>query len=151
MTKAEQIAQEIAQIKGRSQVLLAEEVVEWARAHKASALHGCFTWNDGEAAEQYRLMQARRVLQLYVVPGTSERRFISLSVDRKKEGGGYRAVEAVMSTPSLREIALRDALAELRRVQRRYAELRELAEVYAAIDRAASTLKLGAPGESRAA
>jgi len=144
MSKAEDIGKELALISGSSKLLLAEEVVEWARKNKSSALYSQFTWNDGEAAEQYRLGQARAVIRLYVVAGTDERKFISLSIDRKNEGGGYRKTDYVMKTPALRTIALRDAVAELRRVQRHYADLKELSEVYAALDRVADKMKLAA-------
>ena len=45
-----------------------EEVLEIAR-NKDSELHKCFEWDDGVAAEKYRLTQARGILlNLYYVP-----------------------------------------------------------------------------------
>lgn len=134
MTKDELIARELDQIKGRSQLLLPEEVVEWAQQHKTSALHTCFTWDDTEAARQYRLGQARRVLALRIIPGTQQRQLVSLSIDRVKDGG-YRSIETVMKQPDLRKVLLRDALAAFNQVRKRYADLKELADVYAALDK----------------
>lgn len=62
-----QVEQELASIQGQhGGVLKAEDVVAFAR-DPLSALHACFDWEDSEAAEKWRLSQARAVIRLHVV------------------------------------------------------------------------------------
>jgi hypothetical protein len=110
-------------------------VVDAAR-EPASILHDRFTWDDSEAAEQYRLWQARQLIRCSVVieprTETTVRAFVSLSQDRAQGGGGYRQTVRVLANASGRDSLLADALAELEVFQRKYAALTELAEVFAA-------------------
>lgn len=113
-------------------------VVEYAR-NPRTALHARFTWDDGEAAEKYRLWEARALLNVFVtvlVPDTEPVRvFTSLSTDRHKRGG-YRLTTSVLSDTEHRAIMLADAKRELHAVKLRYQHLNELAEVWAAINKA---------------
>ena len=70
-----------------------------------------------------------------------------LSIDRKA-GGGYRKMSDVLKAPDLREIMLADALAELERVQLKYARVEELARVWA--EAAAVEQRIGARRRRRA-
>jgi len=116
-------------------ILHAEHVVETARNPK-SVLHSRFQWDDTVAAEQWRLHQARQLIQVVVtvLPGTKveTNAFISLSPDRSV-GGGYRLAVDVMAQAQWRNQMLADALSELNRIQKKYAELRQLSEVFEAI------------------
>ena len=119
-------------------ILKAEAVVDAARADD-SVLHSRFTWDDSEAAAQYRLWQARQLIRCSVVmeprSQTSVRAFVSLTPDRESDGGGYRATVAVMARKEYREQLLVDALAELEVIEAKYKTLTELAEVFAAARR----------------
>lgn len=136
MSKGAQIQTELAQIKGGDPLLRPAAVVEWARSNADSALHGCFEWDDNAAAHQYRIWQARTLISLHIITDRGERKSVSLSIDRKKDGGGYRDVEDVMREPGLRNVMLQDALLELRRVRNKYQALKELARVFDEIDKA---------------
>lgn len=127
------VQEELEALKGGDQKIHAENVVKWAQSHKQSALYREFEWDNSEAAQQYRLGQARRLIQLHIVDSGGERAAISLSIDRGK-GGGYRMISDVARTKRLREVMLLDALAELRRIRRKYDRLSELAKVFSAID-----------------
>jgi len=116
--------------------LHARAVVEFAR-NPRTALHHRFEWDDTEAAEKFRLMQARQVIRVFVKDYPREhktiRAYVSLVQDRKK-GGGYRSSEEV-----LRETALRDALVyQAHRAMKafisKYEDLEELAGVIAAME-----------------
>jgi len=115
------------------------DVVEAARDEE-SPLHSCFTWDDGEAAHQFRLLEARNMLRVYVVTEASApanvRAFVSLTTDRAKEGGGYRAIADVMSDDAMRDQLLRDAFVQFRNMQKRYQHLKQLSKVWDAIDEA---------------
>ncbi len=126
-------ALEVVRHADPSGVLRPEAVVEAARP-AASPLHGWFEWDNGKAAHEHRLAQARRLINATVtVLGREEqevRAYVSLTNER---GEGYRATQDVMRKAPLRAQLLADALAELKRVQNRYAGLKELAQVFDAV------------------
>lgn len=121
--------------KGR---LRAADVVMAARPAKAP-LHPFFEWNDGAAADKFRLLQAERLIRVTVetieVNGEPReyRAFVSLSSDRMSRQG-YRTMTAVMSNPAWRAVLLEDALSELRAFKLKYRGLVELAAVFDAMD-----------------
>lgn len=112
------------------------DVVEAAR-EKSSPLHSLFQWDDSEAAHQYRLLQARKVLQVYVVveeaSGKNVRAFVSLTADRGP-GGGYRAVTEVLADDDLRAQMLEDALVQFRNMRKKYQDIQQLDKVWSALD-----------------
>lgn len=118
-------------------VLTAEAVVE-AASDESNPLHDSFCWDNSEAAHLYRLHQARNLIRVSVtmldVPNAMPQRvFVSLTPDREVEGGGYRALTAVMSDAEMRAQLLMDAQAEMEVFERKYNALVELAEVFAAM------------------
>lgn len=62
------------------------------------------------------------------------RALVSLTPDRKVEGGGYRHLATVMSNTDTRDILLSDAKRELQSFKIKYQVLSELAPVFSAID-----------------
>jgi hypothetical protein len=129
------IQQELERLKeANGGILKPEAVVEFAR-DPATALHSRFTWDDGEAARQHRLWQAREVIRVCVtiLPGSNDpvRTYVSLTSDRIKEGGGYRATEAVLASAEQRAELLDQALRELATWQAKYRQINELAAIFA--------------------
>lgn len=118
----------------KDKMLHAASVVAWAKRNQKSALHRQFEWNNSKAATEFRLWQARRLIQINVVTEDGTPQLVSLSFDRKGDGG-YRSVDDVVSNRQLSEIMLRDALAELQRVQIRFERVRELTSVWSAVKR----------------
>lgn len=120
-------------------ILLPERVVAEA-ADASSPLHSKFTWDDTEAAHNYRLWEARQLIRVCVtyLDGNKDkppmRVFVSLTADRNE--GGYRVTSDVMSDSEQRKQLLTDALEELEAFQRKYEALKELADVFAAAKRA---------------
>lgn len=116
-----------------------EELVRDA-AQPSHPFHKDFEWDDGEAAQNWRLHQARNILRVFVTMIGSNgdakecRMFVSLSSDRER-GGGYRATIDVLHNDKLRETMLEDARAELAIFRTKYAILNELAGVIREIDR----------------
>lgn len=132
---SDRIKEELEAIRGNNGGMLHTSlIVDWARNHTESALHTQFEWNDAKAADEYRIWQARRLVAIYVDRESGERKLVSLTIDRSN-GGGYRHIDDVVRAPDLREILLRDALAELERVRMKYLHVKELADVWAAIER----------------
>lgn len=118
-----------------------QAVVDAARP-KSSPLHNAFTWNDGEAARRYRLLQAQNLIRSFKI--TTERDgeevttpvFIGVSSDRtdKKANNPYRYWEDVANS-DLVEIAESDALEQLRGIKARYDHLKRLGDIWAAIEK----------------
>lgn len=117
-------------------LLKAEDVVDYAR-NPDTVLHGKFTWDDTEAAERFRLMQARQVIRVHVKIYPREkqrvRAYVSMLEDRRK-GGGYRATDEVMHITALRDQLLYQAHREMRAFVKRYEHLEELAGVIATME-----------------
>jgi hypothetical protein len=120
-------------------VLRPGDVVEAAR-DEDHPLHPCFEWDDSEAAEKYRLVQARNLIKVavMVMPKTEQtyQVYVSMRSDRAEEGGGYRRVVDVVSKQETRQQLVAEALRDLEYWQRKYAMLTELAEVFEAITKA---------------
>lgn len=151
--EAKQRLEELA--KENSCVLNPRVVVDDAR-NEDSPLHSYFDWNDGHAAEQWRLFQAgvlvRRIKVFIVKPEQTDRRvevhlvrpdppsavatrrFVSLPSQRNS-AGGYMPVEHVLSDAEQRAELMRTAMRELRALREKYQILEGLADVWAALDR----------------
>lgn len=131
-----QVRDELQAIQDRSPdgMLHAEDVVEFARTHKTSALHGQFEWDVKKAAMEHWLWQARRLVQIYVVSGDGKPLLVSLTLDRSN-GGGYRKMTDVVASKPLSQIMLDDALRELQRVRTKYERVSALTAVWTEIDR----------------
>ena len=117
--------------------LPARAVVAWARENVDSALHNQFTWDDTEAAEKWRLHQARTIiLRVHVTTddGKVTRAWVNLPSDRASDEPVYRPIVRVMSDADLRAELLQTVKDELVRIRRKHAELNELASVSTAID-----------------
>ena len=136
------VAQELDAIgRKHNGVLRPEDIVEFARDPK-TALHSRFQWDDTEAAHQFRLEQARRIVRVHVVLIKSPRRnqpikvrqWHSLPSDRG--GASYRKTVTILSSKDMRRELVQQALDELDSTRMKYQHLRELAEVWNSIKRA---------------
>ena len=137
--KTDLIRSELARIARESGgILLPKKVVDAARDEK-SPLHSRFEWNNGRAAEKYRLWQARVLISVTVniveQTGESEQVWVSLKPDQK-EAGGYRSLISVLSDKDMRAQLLQDAMQDMEIFEQKYKHLQELSEVFAAVGRA---------------
>ena len=125
------IADELLALKSETGVINPAAAVAWARENKKSTLHANLEWDDGIAGERWRVSQVRQLIAIHIVDAEGGRRFVSLSIDRRHDGSnGYRELGDVIGQPNLREIMLKDALADLERMQERYKKLSELEPVW---------------------
>jgi hypothetical protein len=119
-------------------LLMPERVVASASA-VTSPLHRYFTWDNSEAAEKYRLYEARQLINVCVeyLGGDVDspvRVFVSLREDRGQ--GGYRTLAEVLRSPSKRDALLADAIEEMKYFRDKYKSLKELVEVFKAMSAA---------------
>lgn len=118
-------------------VLRAADIVEFAK-NPETTLHSEFNWNIKEAANEHWLSTARRIVRavVHIVgedgDGILVRTYVNLLPDRGEIS--YRMLEDVLSDEEMTNQMLSDALRELTSFRRKYATLKELAKVHAAID-----------------
>lgn len=133
----EKIIRELNFIKDKNDGLInPETVVEYA-SKKDSVLHDYFTWDDGVAAHQYRLEQARKLIRICVIYPKENlepiRMFVSLRSDRNQDGG-YRLLTDVLSNDEQKAEMLYQALEELKAFKLKYNLLKEFSELFNVVD-----------------
>jgi len=118
--------------------LTAPSVVDAARP-KRSVLHGCFVWDDAEAARLHRETTARDLIRSVSVvvesDGEEEKRTVRAY---HYDETAYRRTDEILSDPDSRGRLLVRAKAEMLSWRQRYADLRELASVFAEVDKLAT-------------
>ncbi|MFC2252507.1 hypothetical protein ACETRX_22920 [Labrys portucalensis] len=117
--------------------LTPEDVVNDARNNN-SPLHSFFEWNDGAAAEQYRLQQARGLIRAVVAvyvrddkPAARMRAYVHIP---EKGSPHYRETSHAMSQQDTRDIVLQRAWKEFQEWKRRYQDLAEFANIFTAAE-----------------
>ena len=116
----------------------------------ANPLHSCFTWDDKDAGERYRLAQASalyRRVKLEIVRADPERREVifetiravtSVPSDRKKKDSeSYGRTSVVMDDDARRASVLRGIVREFTALRNKYAKYSELHDLWVVIDDAA--------------
>lgn len=139
---AQQVGERLASLRGKSREgLHPEDVVAAARRDKVLRPH--FTWDDTDAADRWRVHQARCLIGAIVVvqevSGSTEpvtvRAFYAVDAPTspEREGGQvYVPLSEAMTTH--RDEVLGRALDEAKAWRRRYRDLAALAPVFYAID-----------------
>jgi hypothetical protein len=100
-----------------------------AAADRRSYLSQFFTWDDKEAAESWRLNEARALIRSVEVveaeAPNEERKRAFLSIT-DTQGRSYRPVQQIEADPRLQALVLAQAIKDLRAWQRRYRDLRDI-------------------------
>lgn len=112
------------------------QLVEDAR-DRTSPLHPWFEWSNTKAATQYRLNQARHLVQSVEIRyrdtpeggAKTTRAFINLSIAGRDRS--YHSAIEVMSDAARRDKALRAAWRELQAFRAKYRNLQEFATLFA--------------------
>lgn len=124
--------------RANGEELTPQNVVDDARPDEAP-LHPCFEWDDAEAAEKYRHVQARQIIRCVRVVQSEDRApslgYVSVRTDSESSARSYVTTARAMAEPELREQAIADALAGLAGWQKRYEHIEELRDVFAAVAR----------------
>lgn len=103
----------------RDGLIQPEQVVEVA-SDESSPLHTHFEWDDSEAAQEYRLHQARNLInRVRVIKVDEGPRYVNVTIKRV-DGGfrrGYIQTERAVADPDLYEQVVMDASKGLRAYQ----------------------------------
>jgi hypothetical protein len=115
-----------------------------AASDRRSYLSQFFTWDDAEAAESWRLAEARALIRSVEVTETTvpnderKRAFLSIS---DTQGRSYRPVQQIETDARLQALVLAQAIKDLRAWQHRYRDLRDICALVEVAASAASELK----------
>jgi len=109
---------------------------------ETALLHSCFEWDDTKAAEAHRISQARYFIGNLVCvvtqndePVTTEpvRAYVNVKPQEHAKGN-FKHVISALSDDGERKIVLENAKRDARIFKEKYAYLKELADVFTAID-----------------
>lgn len=131
---AQKVADEILAIGSSATTA---QILDKARDEQTE-LHKCFDWNDAEAAEKWRLQQARHIVCNLVIKEKSETPRTEVRVFFKTDAdSGYKPTVLIMQDKDEYRKLLDRALAELNSFRAKYKTLVELDGVFDAIDKVA--------------
>lgn len=119
----------------------ASNVVEYARNHPRSQLHTQFTWDDGDAAEKWRLSEARHVIRVVLESGGDAAQPLRVHAyysppSYRNGDNGYVTASEVLTKP---EIAREIALAAMKRIESAYEDLQVARNALPVLAKAART------------
>lgn len=113
------------------------QILDKARDEQTE-LHKCFDWDDAEAAEKWRLQQARHIVCNLVIKEKSDTPRPEVRVFFKTDAdNGYKPTVLIMQDKDEYRKLLDRALAELTSFRAKYKTLVELDGVFDAIDKVA--------------
>lgn len=148
--KFDVVCRALSEIEKTQGAITAHAVLAVAKNPK-SPLHGLFEWDNTQAAEKYRLFQARMIIRsvsIHIVeqPDVEPvRAYISvapLEDEERFSGRSYRSTIRVLQEPGYREQILNKARADLVAWKLRYEHLHEFASVLVEIEKVTSTKKI---------
>ena len=130
---ADAVGHKLHEIHAKRGKLTAPDVVEEARPPK-SVLHQYFEWDNKNAAEQWRIEQARHLVASIVTVETDGdevrpvRSFVSLN-------NSYEPIEVVLSDVAMRQQAINEVQAAIRSLKDKIIAFEEFSDVIVALDR----------------
>ena len=126
------VGKELEGIQEQFGAISAEYVLDNAKQEE-SPLHQYFEWNDQEAAEEYRLVQARLIIRSVAVRfDRSEddiittRAFVEI---KDNEAGPYMSLESVVFDDGMRHQLIEQAQRDILQFERKYETLVEIIEI----------------------
>lgn len=121
---AQKVADEIMEIGAEA---TPRQIVDKA-ADKNTELHKCFTWDEKDAADKWRLHQARNIVCCLVIKRTEDQvdkpeiRFFH----KNEPGSGYKPATYIFTHADEHAKLLQAAYAELAAFKKKYSNLQEL-------------------------
>lgn len=111
-----------------------ESVLELAR-DKKSEIHNDFEWNNDVAAEKYRLIQARKMIQMFVIQQEEPEQPKVRALQITTEKSVYQPTKLFLKQDDEYNALLKRALAELESFKQKYKTLSELEAVFEEIEK----------------
>lgn len=160
VANVQEVGVELGRIWKANREVLTPEIVLKNAQSETSPIHHCFTWDDSEAAQKCRLIEAQmliRSIKVIVEPHPQAkpiqvRAFVSIDKNESerdesepgevKPDRSYIPLAKVISNDDYRKQMLRQALAELAAFRRKYSILTELSEVFSAAEKAQHKLPI---------
>lgn len=131
MAKNTIVLQVLKDIEAEKGKITPQDVVEEAQDFN-SPIHDYFEWDDSEAAEKYRLWQARQLIASVKVEWMGKQTdayYTARVVIDEEPQQAYYSAEKVFNNEDLYKQVLKSAVSELRYWQTKYKELKEIKEV----------------------
>lgn len=127
----QKIGEALAAISAKADGHLLPNAIVEAASNNRHILHKHFEWDDGEAAKQWRIEQARSLVQsIHVETAETEsgvsRAFVSI---REKDGTSYRSIGDVLQSADLQSKVLAAAERDLLAFEARYRSLEDICEM----------------------
>ena len=139
--KANDAGRYLAQIHNDYGEISPKLLVDKARDEN-NILHNCFEWNDGIAAEQYRMTQAALLIRCIVVVSDKKedetRAFVSVPLS-EVEQRSYHTVNVVMENDFAKSQLLKQAERDIIAFQQKYKTLKELSGILKAMTKYSSS------------
>jgi len=104
------------------------DVVQSAR-HKASPLHPCFEWNNAQAGERWRLVQARQLIKcvrVVAADGSTRPAFVHVRIKEENVRRFYQSTDVVVERPTEYAGALAAARRKLAQAKAAFDEVEQL-------------------------
>lgn len=156
---ADIVGKKLEQIEAETGSVSKEALLEASRSEK-SETHDLFEWNDGVAAEKYRLRQAQDVIANIAVEVIShenktekvgvefiepneiavpsrpqmQRAFVNTLPSAPFSQSRFESIDKALDDSEKRTIVLKNAIREARMYKDKYIRLTELSGLFAAID-----------------
>lgn len=141
---AQRVGETLEALEEKNGSFSAQDIVDEARKNR-SVLHPLFEWDDAKAAEAYRVTQANNILHCLVVQDekTKEpvRAFVNVSIKGVASKGTFMNIQTAMADSLSKEVVLHNAIMELTAFKRKYERLKELQEVFSAINKVERRIK----------
>ena len=142
---AQSVGERLEMLREQNGEQLTPEIVVADARSPGSPLNSFFEWSDSEAAEQYRLHQARNLIHSVAVtysateacPSRSIVAFVNIKTDDEQF---YTSTVDAMSNGEYRAIVLKQGWRDLQAFRRRYGELAEFAQLFVTMDELAGAL-----------
>lgn len=127
------------EIYGNGETPTLSEIVNKARS-KTSSMHSYFEWNNKVASEEYRKIQAQRMVRNFVFvqknkeTGKEEKTIFRMVEADSTRTNTYKPVQFFFQNKDEHERLIERAKIELRGITERYRRITELEEICQAID-----------------
>ena len=131
------VIKEILAIEKKDE-LTAESLLEKAKENNSS-LHDFFEWDDTAAAEKWRMVQARNVINevRVIVNDTEMYAFESVRINAVTEETSereYKPIVEILNNDDYKAQLVNRAMSEIEHWQKRYEQINELSPIFDSID-----------------